>query len=194
MRSSLGSPDSASGTASRRFRLVQPFLHSSRQTVPILQNGHPSLSLKNCLHMRVLNSHVIHDTLGPSKLIIGMVSGSILPFLHSSLQSVPIVYNGLPLTPQNCPFYGGAVPPFNTWFTGPTYVFNPNGVSIGWAVFAGLTILWLTDRQTTTLTRSVILGRIYIGPYAMRPKIAILKNWVKQAAMQRLKHCKFLVQ
>jgi len=131
MRSSLGSPDSASGTASRRFRLVQPFLHSSRQTVPILQNGHPSLSLKNCLHMRVLNSHVIHDTLGPSKLIIGMVSGSILPFLHSSLQSVPIVYNGLPLTPQNCPFYGGAVPPFNTWFTGPTYVFNPNGVSIG---------------------------------------------------------------
>ena len=36
--------------------------------------------------------------------------------------------------------------PFNTWFLGPTQVLNPNGVSIGSAVFAGLTTV--TDRQT----------------------------------------------
>jgi len=32
---------------------------------------------------------------------------------------------------------------------GPTHVHNPNGISIGLAVFAGLTVV--TDRQTTLL-------------------------------------------
>jgi len=37
----------------------------------------------------------------------------------------------------------------NTWFPGPTRVLNPNGISIGSAVFAGLTSV--TDRQTDLL-------------------------------------------
>jgi len=36
--------------------------------------------------------------------------------------------------------------PFNTWFLWPTRVHIPNGIMIGSAVFAGLTIV--TDRQT----------------------------------------------
>ena len=41
---------------------------------------------------------------------------------------------------------GASAPPSNTRFPGPTRVLNPNGISIGLAVFAGLTSV--TDRQT----------------------------------------------
>jgi len=45
--------------------------------------------------------------------------------------------------------------PSNAWFPGPTRVLNPNGISIGAAVFAGLTSVTdrQTDRQTTLLGR-----------------------------------------
>jgi len=45
----------------------------------------------------------------------------------------------------------GSGSPSNTWFSGPTRVLNPNGVSIGAAVLTGLTSV--TDRQTTLLGR-----------------------------------------
>ena len=41
-------------------------------------------------------------------------------------------------------FHGGSGPPSNTWLIGLTRVLNPNGISIGAAVFAGLTSA--TDR------------------------------------------------
>ena len=44
---------------------------------------------------------------------------------------------------------GGSRPPSNTWFLGPTRVLNPNGISIGAAVFAQTDRQ--TDRQTTLL-------------------------------------------
>jgi len=45
-------------------------------------------------------------------------------------------------------------------FPGPTWVLNPNGISIGSAVFSELTSLtdWLTDHAT----RSVTIDRIYL--------------------------------
>jgi len=50
-----------------------------------------------------------------------------------------------------CPFpLGGSEPPSNTWSLGPTQVLNPNGISIGSAIFAGLTSV--TERQTDRLT------------------------------------------
>jgi len=57
--------------------------------------------------------------------------------------------------PQNAPFHGGSGPLSNTWFLGPTRLFNANGISIGAAVFAGLTSVTdrQTDRQTTLLGR-----------------------------------------
>ena len=47
---------------------------------------------------------------------------------------------------------------------GPTRVHNPNGISIGSAVFAGFTIVAdrPTDRQTGHATPSVTVGRIYV--------------------------------
>jgi len=50
---------------------------------------------------------------------------------------------------------GESGPPCNTWFPGPTQVLNPNGISIGSAVLAGLTSVTdrPTDRQTTLLGR-----------------------------------------
>jgi len=38
--------------------------------------------------------------------------------------------------PQNCPFPWGIWPPSNTGFLGPIQAHNPNGISIGSAVFA----------------------------------------------------------
>jgi len=52
----------------------------------------------------------------------------------------------------------------NTWFLGPTRVLNPNGISIGSAIIAGLTTVTdrQTDRPTDHATRSVTIGRIYV--------------------------------
>ena len=76
---------------------------------------------------------------------------------------------GRPFSPKNLPLPmgGGIWTPSNTWFPGPTQVLNPNGSSIGAAVFAGLTSV--TDRLTDHATRSVRIGRIYIRSTAMRP-------------------------
>jgi len=69
---------------------------------------------------------------------------------------VPILYNGSPHPPQNCPFPCSIWTPYITdctWFFGLIRVHNPNGISIsiGSAVSAGLTISRQTDRQTTLL-------------------------------------------
>ena len=60
--------------------------------------------------------------------------------LHRARQKVPTLYNGTPiLTPKFAPSHGGSEPPSNTWSLGPSQVLNPDGISIGSAVFAGLT-------------------------------------------------------
>jgi len=46
-------------------------------------------------------------------------------------------------------------------------VLNPNGISIGAAVFAGLTSV--THRQTDHATRLVTTGRLYVCSTAMQP-------------------------
>jgi len=48
---------------------------------------------------------------------------------------------------------------------------HPNGISIGAAVFAGLTSVRdrPTDRPTDHATRSVTIGRIYVRSTARRP-------------------------
>jgi len=76
------------------------------------------------------------------------------------------------LPPPNCPFPWGSGPLSSTWFVGPTRVLNPKGISIGAAVFAGLTSV--TDRSTDRptdrhATRSITIDRIYVRSTAMRP-------------------------
>jgi len=79
-----------------------------------------------------------------------------------------MLYNGTPLSPSNlplCMWWSGCLS--NAWLLGPTQVHNPNGISIGAAVFAGLTSV--TDRLTDNATQSVTVGRIYVHSAAMRP-------------------------
>jgi len=40
---------------------------------------------------------------------------------------------------QNCPSHWGSGPSSNLWFPGPLRVHNPNGITIGSAVFAQMT-------------------------------------------------------
>jgi len=64
-------------------------------------------------------------------------------------------------------------PPPYTWFLGPTRLSIPNGISIGSAVFAGLTVLQtdrLTGRPTNRSRYSVSSNRPYLASAAMRPK------------------------
>jgi len=64
-------------------------------------------------------------------------------------------------THQKCPFPRGSGHPSNKWFFGSTRISNPNGISIGSAVFAGLTNVTnrQTDRQTTLLRVAAIARR-----------------------------------
>jgi len=59
-----------------------------------------------------------------------------------------VLYNDLPLFPSKLPLFMGSGPQSNTWFLGPTRVHNPNGISIGSSVVAGLTIVTDRDGQT----------------------------------------------
>ena len=74
---------------------------------------------------------------------------------------------------------------FNTCFLGPTRLHNPNGISIGSAVFAGLTIA--TDRKMDHATRYLIIGRIYVRT-AMRP----INNSNGASATATLKCCIYM--
>jgi len=96
-------------TAQMANQSVQPFLHSSWQKAPIVYNGQP-FPPKLPLIMGGSGPHLIHDSLGKSKPTIQTASRSVQLFLHTSLQSVPILYNGTPLPLQNCPFSWGSGP------------------------------------------------------------------------------------
>jgi len=92
--------------------------------------------------------------LGSTRLIIpnGVLISSAV--LHSSQQKVPILYSEMPLPPSKLPFpWGNLDSHVFAWFPGPTQVLNPNGISMGSAVFAGLTTVMrqTEDRQTVGL-------------------------------------------
>ena len=90
--------------------------------------------------------HITHGSSGSPKSSTETAPQSVQPFLHSSRQSVPIVYNGPLLSCSTLPLTMGSAPTSNTCFLESTRVHNPNGISVGSAVFAGLTSV--TDRQT----------------------------------------------
>ena len=112
------------------------------------------------------NVHLNTCFLGPPESILQTASRSVRPFLHSSRQNVPILYNGPP-PPENCPFawWIWTGDPSNTSFLGPTRVYNPNGMSIGSAIFAGLAIVTgkPTDRPTDRPRYSVCKNRLRCG-------------------------------
>jgi len=59
--------------------------------------------------------HVRHDSSDPSEPTNQTEYLSVQPFLHRSPQSLPILYNGTPFSPQNCPFPWGIWTPLVLW-------------------------------------------------------------------------------
>jgi len=63
--------------------------------------------------------------------------------------------------------------PSNTQFIGATQVNIPNGIMIGSATFAALTVVTIRDRQTNQwtdhATPSVAIGRIYLASAVLQP-------------------------
>jgi len=98
------------------------------------------------LPMGDLDHHLTHCSMGPLEPRTQTASRSVQPFLQGSLQSIPIPYNGPPLTPKLAPSVGNSGPPPNTWFLWPTRVLNPNSITNNSTIFAGLTTV--TDRPT----------------------------------------------
>jgi len=96
---------------------------------------------------------------GPPESTIQTTNWSVQLFLYNSWQKVPIFTMGSSF-PQNCPFPQGIWPPSNTWFPAPTWVLNQNGISIGSAVFAGLTSV--ADQPTDHATQPVTTDHIYV--------------------------------
>jgi len=133
---------------------------------PVMANCIPKLvaiatSLSTCgllSNTWFLGPIVAHDLNGIS---IGSA------FMHSSPQSVPVLYSGTPFPLKIAALHWGSGPPSNTWFPRPTLVCNPSGIWMVPAVFVGLTSV--TDRPTDHTTRSITIGRIYICSTAMRP-------------------------
>jgi len=81
---------------------------------------------------RQRDPHVTHASFSPSESTTQTASRSLQPLLHSSWHSVI----GEALSPKSCSFAQGIK---GIWFLGPTQAYNPNGNSIGLAVFAQLT-------------------------------------------------------
>jgi len=65
------------------------------------------------------------------------------PFCTDDVRRVSLYFTtGRPFFPSkfSFPMEGIWTPPSNTWFPGSTRILNPNGISFGAAVFAGLTV------------------------------------------------------
>jgi len=78
-----------------------------------------------------------------------MIGWAVFAQMTTECSSVPILYNGLPLPPQNCPSCGDVV----------LWVYpSPQTKMISRSVFAGLTTV--TDSPTDHATRSVTIGCI----------------------------------
>jgi len=65
-----------------------------------------------------------------------MTNRSVQPFLNSSWQKVPILYNGHPFPPKLLLPMEGPGPPSKLWFLGPVWADNPNDITIGSSVLA----------------------------------------------------------
>jgi len=94
----LGPSESITQTASWS---VQPLLHSSWRSVIGDVGACPSPS-KLPLSMGDLKPHLTRGSLGPPNLSSQMASWAGQPFMHSSWQTVPILYGGTPF-PQKLP-------------------------------------------------------------------------------------------
>jgi len=125
-----------------------------------------------------VHRHVIHRSLDISNSASQSTSRSVQPFLHSSRQRVPVVYNiGLPSLPfpsENCPFAWGIWTPCNTLFLGPTRFHSQTESRSVQPFLQGSRLRQTetdrqTDRPTDRPSYSVCNNRPNLRSIAMRP-------------------------
>jgi len=103
--------------------------------------------------------HRTHGSLEPTDSAPQTASWSVQPFLHTSWQKVPILYNGTPLSPSKLPLrMGGPGPHLMHASLGPRK--STTQTTSRFSHFAGLVIE--TDRQADHATLSGATGRIYV--------------------------------
>jgi len=117
-------------------------------------------------------SHPIRDdSFDPPESRSQTASRSVQPFLHNSRQKVPILYNGQPLLPQNCPFARGIWTPIQYMVLSAHPSPQPEQHLDQFSGFccAQLTIVTYRERERERDdTRSVRVGRVYICRTVMR--------------------------
>jgi len=149
-------------TTERANGSVQLFLHSLRQKLPILYNGHPCPP-ELPFPMGIWTSHVTHDAFGPCESTTQTAPRSVQSSLHRWPRSVSILYNGLPVSLSKLPLpmlasgphvICGSLGPPESRTQMATWSFQP--------VFAGLTNVtdWQSDRWTDRPHYSVRCGVI----------------------------------
>jgi len=101
-----------SGSSSQRLTSLPGRIPTGPQSVPILYNGTP-LSPQNCsFALGDLDPHLIHGSLGPLEPTTQAASRSVQPYSHKGPHSVPILYNGTPLSALKiAPFPWGDLDP-----------------------------------------------------------------------------------
>ena len=153
---------------------------ASYHTTKVIAHQTPKPVIANCVPKLVAMATSL-STYGPPSNTIPTAHPSPQPKRHpyrfsrlcTDDRRVSLYFTmGCPFSPKNLPLpMAVSGSPSNTWFPRPTQVLNPNGSSIGAAVFAGLTSVAdrPTDRPTNHATRSVRIGRICVLSTAMRP-------------------------
>jgi len=99
----------------------------------------PWRHLANTIELVHSSAHLSPQPIRQIIIIIIIIIGSVQLFLHSLRQKVPILYNGRPSPPELPLPTGDLDLPCNTWCFWPMRIHNPNGTSIGSAVFAQMT-------------------------------------------------------
>ena len=108
------------------------------------KNGQSNLASQGCTAVSTVVSMCTQSNIyflgSTPKSKSQKASGSFQLFLHSSRQTVPILYNGRSF-PKNCPFPRGSESPSNINIIRWAHLSpqTKHGTSIGSAVFAGLT-------------------------------------------------------
>jgi len=109
-----------------------------------------------------VHCHLTHASLDPPEFTSQTTSQSIQLFLQSSRRA-KCGYTSQRATPSPSklpPSHWGIWTPSNTRFLGPTRVQIPNGIPVGSAIFAGITIM--TDRQTNKPLYSICNKRLHL--------------------------------
>ena len=151
-RASLGPPKSIPRTASWS---VLSFLHSSRQTISIVHNGPPLSPSELPLDIGGSGdwtpvSYMLpwaHRTQIPNSTLIGSAV-----FAQLTAESVYTLKWAVPTPVKITLPHGGSRPLSNTWFPGPTWVYNSNGILASSVVFARLTTM--TDRPCYSISNN----------------------------------------